>query len=113
MGNSIRTSSIAIDMPRPSGAQWVTASIQGLETDFSGEVTSIEFDVNKIHRRVDLASRQSYTVTDPLSGEEITANIAAIVELIKAAVVQWMLEEYPGAVHDSNSNTVFLDDSNS
>lgn len=110
MRKGIRTGKLEIDTLKPGGVQWVSSEIQNLELGDDDKVVSIGFKDRKLHRRIDEVAFELHEAYDPVTGQLITASTAGIGNLIKMAMVSWMLEDFKDAVYDETLDTVVIED---
>ena len=113
MKKAIRTATINIDTIVPNSFRWVNATIQTVEIDDAGEITSISPNSMQLYRRIDKVATEFVTITDPVTGEEHKLSVAGIGLTIEAIMVQWMLEDNPDAYLDEESGRIILNGSNS
>jgi len=107
MRNAIRTGRIEIDVLKRNGPTWISSNIQTLEIDDAGNILSERMRDRKLYRKVDDVALEMATATDPVTGKTVTVSIAGVGALVKAAMIQWMLEDN-AAHYDSSIDLVVL-----
>lgn len=109
MKNGLRTGKIEIDTLKPKDVQWVSATIQHLELDDKGNITSIKLNSDRLYRRVDKVATEMQTFVDPLTGESHTMSIAGIATGIAAFLNHWITEDNPGTSYCEGCGMVVKD----
>lgn len=111
MKKAIRTGRLQIDTVVPGGPQWVSAWLQNLDVNDANEVASQSFREGRLYRKIDdhLTDIAPGWV-DPVTGTQGPISVAGLGAAIKMIMVQWMLEDHPGAYYDPASDLVIIDD---
>ena len=104
---TIRTKRIDIDLPTAGDVPWISSRFQVLERDADGNVLAVHDDQERMVRRLDRVAVQTVTVIDPVTQQPITASVAGMAGLIRAAQFKWMAEDF-GATYDADLDAMVM-----
>lgn len=107
MPKLLRATDVKIDTALIDGDNWVRANIQTLEVDERFNVLSQRVADKVIYRRIADVALERHTFNSVLTGQPITLTTADIGRVVKAAIVNWMLQDFD-ATYEPRSGLVIL-----
>ena len=100
MTRKLRSEKIEIDLPKEEGDIWVHAVLQLVLKDEDYETIAVTPTTGHVNRALSQFMLQMITVTDPVTGQSLTASGAGAAALVKALIITWMQEDFGGTINE-------------
>ena len=95
-----RAMRIEIDLPLEGAMPWVRAVLQTVFKDADYRTTQVVDRTGHVHRSLGEFAGQMQTITDPITGQQVTLSGAGAAAMISAFVSSWILTDMGGVVND-------------
>jgi hypothetical protein len=107
MIRKLRAQKISIDLPTETATPWVNVIWQLVRKDAATYVTVQTIDrVDESAKPLMAFAMEAKTVSDPVTGQDITVSGAGMAELIKAFVSDWIMAENPGSFINEHGDII-------
>jgi len=96
----LRSQKITIDLPTETSEVWVHAVLQTVfkDTDYR-TIQTIDL-TGHINRSISQFATQMESVTDPVTGQQVTMSGAGVATLIKQFIIKWIQEDNGGTLNE-------------
>lgn len=93
MSTAIRTAKLTIDIPVPGAEPFISGILQKVVVNEFDEVVQVIPRQDNVYRRASKIALELTTITDPVTGQEITLSGAGMSVAITAAFCRWIIED--------------------
>lgn len=97
MVKKIRAQQITLELPTEGAEVWVRAVVQAVYKDADYRTVQTVDRTSALNRRFSEFVLQVETVSDPVTGAQLTISGAGLALAVSAFVKAWILQDTPGA----------------
>lgn len=102
----IRAQQIVLDLPYENAEVWVRAVLQTVFKDEDYQTVQTVDRMGAIHRQLSDFALQVKTITDPVTGNEITISGVGLGFAISSFVKQWILDDVPATIENQHGDII-------